>query len=202
MPTISPERGQPPGYRPSGGHGSGSGTGHGRGPSHRAGQPGRARLPQPDAPPGGRARERLRAVGAVLALLTIVGGVPAALILLVGSPIPVGLSSRGALTNELDSAAVIAILSGVVWLAWAHFVVCVVAEARSELRGNGLKPRFRPLRKQHRPRRPRGRQRHQQHRPGTPTPTATATAGVRSAMPAGGRRKPPGSRRPVALPGR
>src|SRR5262245_32435588 len=101
-----------------------------------------ARLPALDLPPGARRRERLRAVGAALLLLLIVGGIPTGLILLVGSPIPMGLGSRGALTSEIDAASVVAILSGVVWLAWAHFVVCVVAEWRAERRGSGLPPRI------------------------------------------------------------
>ncbi len=101
----------------------------------------RARLPQPERPPGARGRDRLHASAAVIALLAIIVGVPVALVLLVGSPIPTGLGGRGALTNEIDSASLFALLSGVVWLAWAHFVACVIAEGRAELKGNGLSPR-------------------------------------------------------------
>ncbi|WP_307874741.1 BTAD domain-containing putative transcriptional regulator [Frankia nepalensis] len=81
------------------------------------GSAGPARVARP-APAGDG--ERWRALGAALVLLAIVGGVPAVLLRLVGPPVPGGLGA----------ADLVAVLSLVVWLAWAHFVGCVVAEWR------------------------------------------------------------------------
>jgi LysM domain len=96
------------------------------------------RLPAYRPPQGQRSREVLRGLLSVLAVLAIVVAVPVGLLLALGSPIPTALPDRSVLTSELDPLAVLRILSVVVWLAWAHFVVCFVVEWRSERRGVGL----------------------------------------------------------------
>ncbi|WP_322749095.1 MULTISPECIES: bacterial transcriptional activator domain-containing protein [unclassified Frankia] len=87
-------------------------------------------------------RERLRAVRAVTLLTVIIIGVPAMLVLLVGLPIPGVWAPAWAPANRIDQATLMVILSGVVWLAWAHFVICVIAEWRSGRRGCDRPPRI------------------------------------------------------------
>jgi LysM domain/Bacterial transcriptional activator domain len=101
-------------------------------------QPASTRLPAYRPPEGQRSREVLRGLASVLAVLAIVVAVPVGLLLALGSPIPTTLPDRSVLTSELDPMAVLRILSVIVWLAWAHFVVCFVVEWRSERRGVGL----------------------------------------------------------------
>lgn len=111
-----------------------SGPGGSAVPSRPAG----ARLPAYSPPRGVRAKERLRALGALLTLLVVIGGVPAALLLAIGSPIPKSAPSEDDLTGSISPTTLLAILSVVVWLAWVHFVVCVLVEWRAERRGAGL----------------------------------------------------------------
>lgn len=96
------------------------------------------RLPAYRPPVRERRREILRGVGSALLTVVIVVGVPVGLLLALGSPIPTTLPGRDVLTAELDPTAVLRIVSILVWLAWAHFVVCLVVEWRSERRGHGL----------------------------------------------------------------
>jgi LysM domain len=96
------------------------------------------RLPAYRPPQGQRSREVLRGLLSVLAVLAIVVAVPVGLLLALGSPIPTTLPDRSVLTSELDPMAVLRILSVIVWLAWAHFVICFVVEWRSERSGVGL----------------------------------------------------------------
>ncbi|WP_322760564.1 bacterial transcriptional activator domain-containing protein [Frankia sp. Cr2] len=87
-------------------------------------------------------RARLRAVRAFTLLNVIILGVPAMLVLLVGLPIPGAWAPAWAPANTIDQATLMMILSGVVWLAWAHFVICVITEWRSGRRGSGHPPRI------------------------------------------------------------
>ena len=87
----------------------------------------------------------IKALGAGLALMLLVIGIPVALWLLTGPPpYPHGVPSRDALTQPVTTETVLAVLRAVVWLAWLQFTVCTVIEAVSLLRGRGL-PRPVPL---------------------------------------------------------
>ncbi|WP_256788112.1 LysM peptidoglycan-binding domain-containing protein [Frankia sp. AvcI1] len=84
-------------------------------------------------PPEDRARERLQAAGALAAITVAVLGIPVVLALVLGPPIRSGSGAGG---------VVRAILSLLFWAAWAHFIACLVAEWRAEVRGSGLAPRI------------------------------------------------------------
>ncbi|GAB3947747.1 hypothetical protein GCM10029976_077580 [Kribbella albertanoniae] len=86
-----------------------------------------------------------RAVLAAVALLVLVVGIPVALAIFTGPPpVPHSWPTREALTSPVGVGTVLSVLTFVVWLAWLHFVICVVAELRSALRGRGV-PRPIPL---------------------------------------------------------
>ncbi|MFG1627297.1 BTAD domain-containing putative transcriptional regulator [Kribbella sp. NPDC049227] len=76
---------------------------------------------------------------AALALLLLVIGVPLALWILTGPPpLPSGWPSREDLTAPIGVDALLTVLRAVVWIAWLHFVVCVIAEMASAVRGRGV----------------------------------------------------------------
>ncbi|MCM0621273.1 hypothetical protein [Nocardioides bruguierae] len=90
--------------------------------------------PPPPQRPGA-----LRTVGAGLALLVLVVGVPLGLLALTGPPpVPTSLPDRATLTQPLSTGLVLGVLAVVVWLAWLQFTVCVVVEGVSLLREGGL----------------------------------------------------------------
>jgi len=98
------------------------------------GAPPANRLPRA-ATPANRGREvRLGVVGA-LGLLVFVAGIPVALCVFVGYPLPRTAPSRDWLTASISSTFVINVLACVVWVVWAHFVVCLIAEWRAVRRG-------------------------------------------------------------------
>ena len=80
-------------------------------------------------------------VGAVLILLALLIGVPAALLTVLGSPIPHTMPALSLLTHRLDIPAILKILSVVVWLAWLQLVACLIAEVRAAVRNTGMPPR-------------------------------------------------------------
>jgi DNA-binding SARP family transcriptional activator len=93
---------------------------------------------------GPRSRPRggdvARGLAALLGILALVAGVPAALWLAVGWPLPHALPTLAELREGLSSTAIPEdlfpkVLAVVAWLAWAQFTACVVVEARSALRG-------------------------------------------------------------------
>ena len=98
------------------------------------------RLPAPTAPPS-RNREVVRGLLALAATTLIVFGVPLALLASLGNPLPSSAPSSEWLTAEISSSDLLRILALVVWLAWLHFVVCLVIEAVTERRSSGLAPR-------------------------------------------------------------
>lgn len=103
--------------------------------------PARFRLPEERQEP----RSVPRMLGAALALLVLVVGVPLGLLYLQAPPpVPHGLPGRSDLTQPLTTDAVLAVLRGVVWLAWLQFVACILVETVSLVRGAGL-PRPVPL---------------------------------------------------------
>jgi hypothetical protein len=83
----------------------------------------------------------LAGVGAVLILLVLLIGVPAALLAVLGSPIPHTMPALSLLTHRLDILAILKILSVVVWLAWLQLVVCLIAEVGAAVRNTGMPPR-------------------------------------------------------------
>jgi hypothetical protein len=103
--------------------------------SHRTGP----RLPGAQPPSRDeRRREILTGTAAALGIAALVLGVPVALLTLVGSPLPTTMPSRGWLTADISFGTVLAVISVAVWLAWAHFVVCLVVEWRAGRRGAGV----------------------------------------------------------------
>ena len=83
----------------------------------------------------------LAGLGAVLILLVLLTGVPAALLATAGSPIPHTMPAPSLLTHRLDILATLKILSVVVWLAWLLLVVCLIAKVRAAVRNTGMPPR-------------------------------------------------------------
>ena len=99
-------------------------------------------IPRPPARPARRTpADVLVGVGAVLLLVVLTAGVPAALVTVLGSPIPHSVPSLSLLTHRLDILAIVKILSLVVWLAWLQLVLCVFAEVRAALRNTGMPSR-------------------------------------------------------------
>ena len=96
------------------------------------------------APTASERSSAWRSAGAGLALLAVILGMPALLLLTLGPPpIPSGLS-LAVLTGAVSVNALLGVLIWVLWLAWLQFTVCAAVEAVSALRGNGL-PRHVPL---------------------------------------------------------
>lgn len=78
-----------------------------------------------------RLRVRLRALGALLVLLGLVVGVPAALALTIGDP----TAHWSDLTaGDVTDAVLIDVLAAVAWLAWAQFAIATAIELLSALR--------------------------------------------------------------------
>lgn len=95
-------------------------------------------LPRPE---GGQ-RSTGKGLLALLGMLLLVVGVPTALVLLVGNPLPTSAPSTDWLTAPITADALISIVAVLVWLVWAHFVVCLIAEWRAARAGRlpGLVP--------------------------------------------------------------
>ncbi len=85
-------------------------------------------LPRVGTAPAGRTRT---GVLALLGSVALLAGVPAGLALLVGNPLPAGAPSRAWLTADVTPAVVLNVLAVLLWLVWAHFVVCFLAEWRA-----------------------------------------------------------------------
>ncbi|MET9911478.1 BTAD domain-containing putative transcriptional regulator [Streptomyces sp. NPDC006476] len=98
----------------------------------------RNRTPQPV-----RIRRRsfgdfVKAFFAFVALLVLVVGVPGALAVTIGWPLPSGAPSLDWLQQEITVWTFIHILTVVVWLAWAQFTACVLVEVKAALSGVGV----------------------------------------------------------------
>lgn len=90
------------------------------------------------APAASERSSTWRSAGAGLALLAVVLGMPALLLLTLGPPpLPSGLS-LAVLTGAVSVDALLGVLIWVLWLAWLQFTVCAVVEAVSALRGSGV----------------------------------------------------------------
>ena len=83
-----------------------------------------------------RRGEAVRGVLAALLTIAIVVGVPAALLLIVGNPIPE--IPDDAFSGQVPIDFVIKVIVCIVWLAWAQLVSCLIAEIVAGVRGSGL----------------------------------------------------------------
>ncbi|MGL5811298.1 MAG: LysM peptidoglycan-binding domain-containing protein [Nocardioides sp.] len=100
----------------------------------RSGQHGthrRDHLPRPESPPRPWATSLLAITGSTLLLI----GVPYALLRFVGNPLPSQLPDRSWLTAPVTPQLMINILAVLVWVVWAHFVICFISEWRTMRRG-------------------------------------------------------------------
>lgn len=77
---------------------------------------------------------------ALLGTIAIVVGVPVALLAAFGTPWPDEAPTIEWLTQPTTSEAILGVLAVVVWLAWLHFVICLLVEAVAERRHRGLAP--------------------------------------------------------------
>lgn len=86
-----------------------------------------------------RTRAVVRGLAALVAILAILVGIPAALYAFGGNPIPQSLPSLSQITQTLtqpdDGTAFIAVLTWVGWIAWASMALSLIVQAASELRG-------------------------------------------------------------------
>ncbi|MGW5865824.1 BTAD domain-containing putative transcriptional regulator [Streptomyces sp. NPDC055239] len=79
---------------------------------------------------------------AFVALAALVFGVPGALAVAVGWPLPGGAPSLDWLQQEITVGTFINVLTVVVWLAWAQFTACVLVEVKAALSGVGMPGRI------------------------------------------------------------
>jgi hypothetical protein len=87
-----------------------------------------------EAPPS-----TMHRVGYLAALLALVVGVPALLLLLSGPPpIPTSLPGREELTSSIGMTQVMTVLVAIVWLAWLQFLTCLIVELLSTVRHRGV----------------------------------------------------------------
>src|SRR5215212_6883788 len=83
-----------------------------------------------------RRGDTLRGLASAVLVLGIVVGIPAALVLLVGNPIPE--VRQDAFGSQVPVEFVLDVIVCIVWLAWAQLVSCLVAELVAGVRGRGL----------------------------------------------------------------
>lgn len=102
--------------------------------------PAKSRLPSGRDPQGSRAVEVGKGLLAVLTIAALVVAVPVALWVGFGTPWPQEVPTSDWLYADFGPRQVLAVLVGVVWLGWLHFVCCLLVEAVAELRGRGLSP--------------------------------------------------------------
>ncbi|MGW0909352.1 BTAD domain-containing putative transcriptional regulator [Streptomyces sp. NPDC002853] len=84
----------------------------------------------------------VKAFLAFVALAALVFGVPGALAIAVGWPLPGGAPSLDWLQQEITVGTFINVLTVVVWLAWAQFTACVLVEVKAALSGVGMPGRI------------------------------------------------------------
>ncbi|HWG27297.1 BTAD domain-containing putative transcriptional regulator [Actinospica sp.] len=80
----------------------------------------------------------LRALGALLVLVVLLGAVPFALVRFIGWPLPHQVPTTDQLRSPLSSDVLVKALAVVVWLAWAQFTACVIVELSNARRGVGI----------------------------------------------------------------
>lgn len=75
-------------------------------------------------------------LGSAAALLSLLVGLPVALLVLSGlPPVPTDLPSARGFAQQLSFEDLLTVLVAIVWLTWVWFVVCVVVEAVAARRG-------------------------------------------------------------------
>lgn len=104
--------------------------------------------PQPVKLQSGRARKYrrtigdvFRALGALLVLAVLLGGIPLALVHFIGWPLPHHVPSQDTFRQPLSSQTLLKAMAVVVWLAWAQFSACVLVELANARHGVGLPAR-------------------------------------------------------------
>ncbi len=96
-------------------------------------------LPRPE-------QEQERQVGKALlagaGLLALVVGVPWLLIAFVGNPLPTSMPDGSWLQADLTASTLIKVIAVLVWIVWAHFMICLLTELRAVRAGRmpGLVP--------------------------------------------------------------
>ncbi|MCM1970726.1 BTAD domain-containing putative transcriptional regulator [Streptomyces sp. G1] len=98
----------------------------------------RNRTPQPVRLPRRTVGDFVKAFLAFVALVVLVVGVPGALALYLGWPVPSTWDPQEWLTSELSVGTFLRILTFFVWLAWAQFTACVIVEMKAALSGVGV----------------------------------------------------------------
>jgi hypothetical protein len=98
-----------------------------------------SRSPAPVQLPDRRV-EVAKGIAAFLGTALVVVGLPVLLLSAFGTPWPDESPRVDWLTEPTTSDVVLGVLAVVVWLAWAHFVVCLAVEAVAERRHRGLAP--------------------------------------------------------------
>ena len=78
---------------------------------------------------------------AVISLAALTIGVPFALTVFLGLPVPRTKPSVSLLTGEISVMTILRFLSIVVWLAWLQLVWCVIVEIRAAVRNAGVPAR-------------------------------------------------------------
>lgn len=105
-----------------------------RPPSRGPSRPSSDRLPRAASPVNRNREIRLGLLG-VSGLAALLIGIPVALVLFVGYPLPRSGPSSDWLTTSMSATLLIKVLACIVWLVWAHFVVCLVSEWQAVRRG-------------------------------------------------------------------
>ncbi|CAM5250831.1 Bacterial transcriptional activator domain-containing protein OS=Streptomyces alboniger OX=132473 GN=CP975_20460 PE=4 SV=1 [Streptomyces alboniger] len=101
-------------------------------------QPPRNRTPQALPRRGRTFGDFVKAFLAFVALAVLLIGVPGALVVFVGWPLPGGAPSLSWLQQEITVSTFINVLTVVVWFAWAQFTACVLVEMKAALSGVGI----------------------------------------------------------------
>lgn len=87
---------------------------------------------------GRSAGDVLAGLFALIALLALLAGVPFALAVFFGSPLPNTMPTMDTLTQRLGTDGLLKILVFLVWLAWLQLTACVLVEAFAAVRGVGV----------------------------------------------------------------
>ena len=99
-----------------------------------------SRLPGGGTPSGSRGGDVLKGLLSLVVIAALVVGVPLALWRAFGTPWPDSVPTTDWIYADFTAREALAVLVAVVWLAWAHFVVCLLVEFVAERRGRGLSP--------------------------------------------------------------
>jgi len=91
------------------------------------------------------ARTRLKALAALLALITLILGIPAALVVGIGWPLPTTVPSPSNVWDavqlgNISAQVIINTLACIVWLAWAQVALSAIAEAVAVHRRRATRP--------------------------------------------------------------